>query len=444
MFRMFYKSLIPMFAVTVLLSVIPTSSQAANVNSLLRGQAIKWQGQIVDLEPLKKFYKSRFGKGIWTDRKGLTKQGKALLSLISRAGEDGLVAGDYIKGFPTQITNDQLGGAELYMSQAFWKFGRDLSAGRTTPAVSEPDIVISRKKTDIKNWLTLAGRKGPAFVIDALRPPHAQYKALRQMLGKSKGSEARKIIINMERWRWLPRNLGNRHVMVNQAAFQLTINDRGKVVDRRRVVIGQTFHKTPMFSHAIKYAEFNPTWTVSRSIAGNELLPKLRKDPGYLEKRNYKIYTSWKNDAPAMSAHSIDWHSVSNKNFPYRIVQQPGENNALGQVKFIFPNKFKVYLHDTQSKALFKKDVRTFSHGCIRVEGPLEFANKLYASERSLNAAKISRIVDSGKTTRVKMKKPVPVHLAYFTVWVDGGKVASFKDVYGRDKLVGAILFGEV
>jgi murein L,D-transpeptidase YcbB/YkuD len=444
MFRIFQRSLIPILAVMVIFTVIPAPSQAANVKSLLKGQALKWQGQIIDLGPLQKFYKSRRGKGIWTDKKGLTKQGKALLSLISRAGEDGLVAADYIKGFPARIAGNELGGAELYMSQAFWKFGRDLSAGRTTPAVSEPDIVISRKKTDIKNWLTLAGRKGPAFVINALRPPHAQYLALRRVLGKSKGKKAKKIIINMERWRWLPRNLGKRHVMVNQAAFELTINDNGKVVDRRRVVIGQTFHKTPMFSHAIKFAEFNPTWTVSRSIAGNELLPKLRKDPGYLEKRNYKIYTSWKKDAPAMNAHSIDWHSVSNKNFPYRIVQQPGENNALGQVKFIFPNKFKVYLHDTQSKALFKKNARAFSHGCIRVENPLDFADKLYASERSLNAAKISKIVASGKTKRVKMKKPVPVHLAYFTVWVEGGKVKTFKDVYGRDKLVGAILFGGV
>lgn len=433
-----------LLSILMLATFTHTPSQAANVKSLLKGQALKWHGQIVDLGPLQKFYKSRRGKGIWTDKKGLTKQGKAFLGLISRAGDDGLETSDYIRGFPKKLSSGDLAGAELLLSQAFWKFGRDLSAGRTTPAVSEPDIVISRKKTDIKGWLKLAGKKGPAYVIDALRPPHAQYLALRKALAKTKGKKARAIIINMERWRWLPRNLGKRHVMVNQAAFEMTIFDKGKVVDRRRVVIGQTFHKTPMFSHAIKFAEFNPTWTVSRSIAGNELLPKLRKDPGYLEKKNYKIYTSWKKDAPAMNAHSIDWHSVKPKNFPYRIVQQPGANNALGQVKFIFPNKFKVYLHDTQSKALFKKNARAFSHGCIRVQDPLEFADKLYAAERSLNAAKISKIVASGKTTRVKMKKPVPVHLAYFTVWVEGGKVKAFKDVYGRDKLVGAILFGGV
>ena len=181
-----------------------------------------------------------------------------------------------------------------------------------------------------------------------------------------------------------------------------------------------------MFSHAIQYAEFNPTWTVSRSIAGNEFLPKLRKDPGYLEKRNYKIYTSWEADAPAMSAHTINWDSVSSKDFPYRIVQQPGENNALGNVKFIFPNKFKVYLHDTQSKQLFSESSRAFSHGCIRVENPMEFAEKLYASERSLPASKINEILASKKTQRIKMKKPVDVHLSYFTVWVDDGERPSF------------------
>ena len=438
------KYLMPALLILLLLlpTFAPSTSYAANVKGLLKGQALKWHGQVVDLGPLVKFYKSRRSKGIWTDGQGLNKHGKAALKLISRAHEDGLVAADYIKGFPASLSGNDLAGAELFLSQAFWKFGRDLSAGRTTPAVSEPDIVISRKKTDIKGWLKLAGKKGPAYVINALRPPHAQYGALRKALVNAKGKKAKAIIINMERWRWLPRNLGKFHVMVNQAAFEMVIRKNGKVFDRRRVVIGQTFHKTPMFSHKIKFAEFNPTWTVSRSIAGNELLPKLRKNPGYLEKKNYKIYTSWKKDAPAMSARQIDWHSVSSKKFPYRIVQQPGDNNALGRVKFIFPNRFNVYLHDTQSKALFKKKARAFSHGCIRIENPLDFANKLYANERSLNPAKISKIVGSRKTTRVKMRKPVPVHLSYFTVWVEGGKVKTFKDVYGRDKLVGAILFG--
>ena len=430
----------------LILSTVTLPAQAASVASVMRGDAIKWQGTVIDLGPLKSFYRSKFNKGIWTAKSGLSKRGAELVKVLSNAEADGLEAADYLSGFPANpdnLSKKELAAAELFLSQAFWRFGRDLYSGRTTPAVSEPDIVISRKKIDVKGWLKSASKHGPAKVFEALRPQHRQYGMLRQMLASASGAKAKQIIINMERWRWLPRNLGKRYVMVNQAAFEMYLNEEGKMIDRRRVVVGKPFHKTPMFSHAIQYAEFNPTWTVSRSIAGNEFLPKLRKDPGYLEKRNYKIYTSWEADAPAMSAHTINWDSVSSKDFPYRIVQQPGENNALGNVKFIFPNKFKVYLHDTQSKQLFSESSRAFSHGCIRVENPMEFAEKLYASERSLPASKINEILASKKTQRIKMKKPVDVHLSYFTVWVDDTGAAKFhKDIYGRDKLVGKILFG--
>lgn len=423
-------------------SVVPAN--AANVASVLRGDAIKWNGTVIDLDPLKKYYRGKLGKGIWTGKKGLNKRGVELVKALQAAGSDGLEASDYISALPKNIQNlsgKDLAAAELYLSQAFWKFGRDLSAGRTTPAVSEPDIIISRKKTDVKGWLNAANKRGPVKVFAALRPPHPQYFALRKALAGARGAKARQIIVNMERWRWLPRGLGKKHVLVNQAAFEMRTFEGGKVIDKRRVVVGKPFHKTPMFSHTIQYADFNPTWTVPRSIAGNEILPKLRKDSGYLEKGGYKVHTSWKADAPVMNPHSVDWGAVNGKKFPYKIVQQPGGNNALGQVKFLFPNKFNVYLHDTQSKNLFSKSARAFSHGCIRVEKPLEFAEKLFGS-RTLSQSKIKKILANPATQRLHLKKPVPVHLTYFTAWVDGGKVKLYKDVYGRDKLVSKLLFG--
>jgi len=425
-------------------AIAATPSFAANVVSVLRGDAIKFNGAIVDLDPLKKYYRSKLGRGLWTGIKGLNKKGIELVNTIQAAGNDGLEPADYISALPRNIqemSGKDLALAELYLSQAFWKFGRDLSAGRTTPAVSEPDIIISRKKADIKGWLDAANRRGPAKVIAQLRPSHPQYLALSRALSQANGAKARQIIVNMERWRWLPRSLGKKHVLVNQAAFEVHVMEGGKMIDRRRVVVGKPYHKTPMFSHKIQYAEFNPTWTVPRSIAGNEILPKLRKDAGYLERNNYKVHTSWKADAPVMNPHSVDWNSVNGKKFPYKIVQQPGENNALGQVKIMFPNKFNVYLHDTQSKSLFSKSARAFSHGCIRVEKPLEFTEKVFGSG-ALNQSKISKILANPKTQRVKLRNPLPVHLAYFTTWVEGGKVKYHKDVYGRDKLVSNILFG--
>lgn len=425
-------------------AAIATPATAANVIGVLRGDAVKFNGAIVDLDPLKRYYRGKLGNGIWTGRKGLNKKGVELVKVLQAAGADGLEPSEYISALPKNIqsmSGKDLALAELYLSQAFWKFGRDLSAGRTTPAVSEPDIIISRKKADVKGWLDAANKRGPAKAIGQLRPSHPQYLALRKALTRAKGTKARQIIVNMERWRWLPRSLGKKYVLVNQAAFEVQVVEGGKMIDRRRVVVGKPYHKTPMFSHTIQYAEFNPTWTVPRSIAGNEILPKLRKDPGYLERNNYKVHTSWKANAPVMNPHSVDWNSVNGKKFPYKIVQQPGDNNALGQVKIMFPNKFNVYLHDTQAKNLFSQSARAFSHGCIRVQDPLEFTEKVFGS-RTLNQSKIKKILANPKTQRVNLRTPVPVHLAYFTAWVEGGKVKFHKDVYGRDKLVSNILFG--
>ena len=249
------------------------------------------------------------------------------------------------------------------------------------------------------------------------------------------------LAINLERWRWLPRELGKNHVLVNQAGYELFMNQNGKTIDRRRVIVGKPFHQSPMFSDEIIYAEFNPTWTVPTSIAGKEMLPKIRDNPNYLEARGYKLYTSWNASAKPANPYAIDWSTVSSNRFPYRIVQGPGPKNALGQVKFIFPNKFSVYLHDTPARSLFSRTGRAFSHGCIRVDKPLDFARKIYSLQGGINPKKINGIVKSKKQTRVNLKRKLPVHLAYFTAWInEDGIPLFFEDVYKRDRLVGKYL----
>jgi L,D-transpeptidase YcbB len=253
----------------------------------------------------------------------------------------------------------------------------------------------------------------------------------------------RHIIVNMERWRWLPANLGARHVFVNQAGAELFLVDKGKVIDNRRVIVGKPFHQTPMFSDRISYVEFNPTWTVSANIAKAEFLPKLIKDPGYLERNDYKIYASWAEGAPEMDPWTVDWSLVKG-GFPYRIVQQPGDKNALGYVKFMFPNKFNIYLHDTPSRQLFASTGRAFSHGCIRVHEAQDFAEKLMGLDRGMTRDEIDAIVAYGELKRISLKQKVPVHLAYFTVWIgDDGVVQFFPDIYSRDRPVAQILFGQ-
>ena len=428
---------------------IPLPAQAESVAPFARSEAIKWQGTVVNVEPLMDYYKRQFFAGSWTAKQGLSPRGAELVNQLATAAGDGLEPADYIAGVPAnvnQLSGEQLAAVELYLSDAAIRYARDLYAGRTTPAVSEPDIVIARKQLDHVALLGSIAKNGAAAVADRLRPQHVQYHALRNLLaGATDPATRQKIIINMERWRWLPRDLGDRHIMVNAADFSMTTVDGGKPIDRRKVIVGKPFRKTPMFSDNIGYSEFNPTWTISRNIAGNEILPNLRRDPGYLAKRGYVLYASWEADAPAMSAEQIDWASVSPNDFPYRIVQPAGPENVLGEVKFLFPNKFHVYLHDTSSRELFANADRALSHGCIRVDKAMEYAQLLYSLDGNPAANQLPAIVGSKKTTQVKFRKPIPVHLTYFTLWVNGdGSVASHKDIYERDRLVGNILFGRV
>lgn len=425
----------------------PLPGQAANVLKFAAAQAINWRGEVINIEPLSAFYKRQFFKGIWTGDKGLSRRGEELIAVIGAAGADGLEPRDYLGALPADpasLSGDDLSALELYLSQAALHFSRDLFAGRTTPSISEPDIVIARKQLDTVALLDTMNKNGVAKVIGQLRPAQGQYRALRDLLARTDDpAKRRKIIVNMERWRWLPRDLGDTHVLVNVAAFEMLTESGGKTIDRRKVIVGEEFHKTPMFSDKISFAQFNPTWTISRSIAGNEILPHLRTDANYLQQKGYVLYTSWEPDAPAMSASQIDWSSVNRKNFPYRIVQPAGPDNVLGQVKFLFPNRFNVYLHDTSSRQLFAKEDRALSHGCIRVEHAMEYAKLLYSLDNSLAPDKIDSIAASDQTTDVKLRRPIPIHLTYFTLWVEpDGKLSDLEDIYSRDKSMELLLFG--
>jgi L,D-transpeptidase YcbB len=331
-----------------------------------------------------------------------------------------------------------------------------IPAGPTLkPGMNDFRVAALRDSLAARGYKNLAGGDPNAFdtgLIDAVKryqrasgiePDGVVGKGTIGILNVPVEERIRQIVVNMERWRWLPTDLGKRHVFVNQAGAELFLVDKGKVVDNRRVIVGKPFHQTPMFSDRISYLEFNPTWTVSASIAKAEFLPKLIKDPGYLAANEYKIYSSWAEGAPEMDPWSVDWPSVKG-GFPYRIVQQPGDKNALGYVKFMFPNKFNIYLHDTPSRQLFASTGRAFSHGCIRVHEALDFAEKLLGLDQGMNRDEIDATVAYGALKRVNLKTKVPVHLAYFTVWIgDDGVVQFFPDIYSRDAPVAGILFGQ-
>ncbi len=427
------------------LAFVPMASryaQAIGVSEYVGKKAFRWNGALIDTWSLRRYYRGNRGRGIWTSSQGLNARGKELVKVLKASGVDALEPNKYLGHLPKDIqklTGEQLAKAELYLSQSFWRYIADLSSGLTRPEKVDPEIIVSRGKPSVDKWLELAAKRGPEYVSDAMRPAHPQYAALRSKLKSAKGNMRNKIAVNMERWRWLPNALGKRYVMVNQASFEMMIKENHKVVDRRKVIVGKPSFRTPMFSHKMEYVEFNPTWTVPESIAVKDFLPRLRQDRSYLKRNGYRLYDGWGEDAKEIDAKDVNWHKISRSDFPYRIVQNPGKKNALGKVKFLFPNSLDIYLHDTPAKKLFNSKRRAYSHGCIRVYKPLEFATKLFG-ERRLNESKINKLLAKEDTQRVNLPRPVPIHLAYFTLWIENGKVKQFEDVYGRDKLVYRLL----
>jgi murein L,D-transpeptidase YcbB/YkuD len=253
-------------------------------------------------------------------------------------------------------------------------------------------------------------------------------------LNTSLEEKVERIRLNLERWRWIPEDLGVRNVQVNIANFHLKVVEQEQTVLEMKIIVGKDYRKTPVFSDKIYYMVLNPSWNVPRSIAIKDKLPLIRKNPGYLVQQKMRVYSSWKPDAREINPYNIDWRTVTESNFRYRLRQEPGPNNALGRIKFMFPNRFNVYLHDTPSRELFNKTSRTFSSGCIRIQKPEELALYLLKDDPGWTPEKFRKTLDTMKEQSIRLPSPVPVHLLYWTVFVDDDGVVQFRnDIYGRD-----------
>jgi murein L,D-transpeptidase YcbB/YkuD len=240
----------------------------------------------------------------------------------------------------------------------------------------------------------------------------------------------RQIELNLERWRWMPKSFGKRHIRVNVAGFYLEVIEDGEIVMQMPVIVGTQYRKTPVFSARMTYLEFAPYWTVPPTILREDKLPKIQRNPDYLVEKHFRII-SREDRETTIDPLEIDWATVKASSFPGLLRMEPGPWNPLGRVKFMFPNRFNVYLHDTNETYLFGNNVRSFSSGCIRVKRPHDLAS--YLLKKDFDQERLQELLAGSVPEQVAIK-PLPVHIQYWTAWVDRDGLVHFRpDVYFRD-----------
>ncbi|BCP54231.1 murein L,D-transpeptidase [Kaistia sp. 32K] len=304
--------------------------------------------------------------------------------------------------------------------------GADPSPAAGAAETYDAELVAAVKRFQARHGLDVDGVVGPAALV-AMNVPIED--------------RIQEIELAMERWRWMPRDLGEQYLMVNIAGFELRRVKAGETEQRMSVVVGKPYSRTPVFSDQVRYIELNPYWTVPSGIAVKEELGKLRSNPGGLSAQGFEAVRG----KDVYDLRSINWSNYGPGNFPFQLRQQPGPKNALGRVKFMFPNEHNVYLHDTPSRSLFARSERAFSHGCIRVSKPLELAQQVLIAGgvSGWNMDRINSVVATEKNTVVKLNQPLPIHLTYLTAWVDEDGVNFRKDIYNQDAKLLAALDGK-
>jgi murein L,D-transpeptidase YcbB/YkuD len=312
---------------------------------------------------------------------------------------------------------------------------RRLAQSRDAPGeANEPALFGEELAAAVRGFQRRHG-----LVEDAIVGP-----ATRAAVNVPVGERIRQLRVNMERWRWLPRELGARYITVNIAGFSMRVVSGHETVIRQRVIVGRHYRQTPVFSDRMIYIVLNPSWSVPRSIAVKDLLPEIRADPSFLDRMGFEVLRGWGADEQRIDPETVDWDQIGGSHLPFRFRQRPGPRNALGKMKFMFPNEHAVYLHDTPSRQLFSRPERAFSSGCIRVEAPHELAVYLLQGSERWNADTLERALAERSEQTVMLPAPVPIYLQYLTAWVDESSGVQFRrDIYQRDSAVGRALDAE-
>jgi murein L,D-transpeptidase YcbB/YkuD len=412
------------------------------------------------------FYERRGNAPAWVKPKTPSKRAFAALHLIRRAPDHGLDAADYgeaalaseIDALERTKPNERdlqrrLALLDVRLTAAVLALGRHVALGRTPPPKGS-GWGARRSPPDFAALLHEVTPLDPSSWLDRLEPKHQQYLALRRSLGELRDEleqpprshdatppgvppveqRIRQVELNLDRWRWMPDHLGDRHFIVNVPGFHLFAREHGRTMLDMKVVVGKPGTETPVFSDEMETVVFSPYWNIPDTIATAETAPAVIRDPSYLERNNIEVLSVSRSGTTRVDPTTIDWENpVELERLAFR--QKPGASNALGHVKFLFPNPYHVYLHDTPADSLFNKPTRAFSHGCVRVERPHDLASYVLRDDPDWTDERIRQAMFSGRETPVTLKEKIPVHIVYFTVWVDDDGTAQFlPDVYKKDR----------
>lgn len=310
----------------------------------------------------------------------------------------------------------------LKLRQRLLATGQLLSSNDLRTVQYDEQLVEAVKKFQTHHTLIADGIVGP--------------NTLRE-LNVDVDTRIKQIKVNLERARWILNTSEKKFVIVNIAGFKAYYADNGNILWSSRIQVGKPYRETPVFKSEIEHLVFNPTWSVPPGIFKKDMLPIIKRNPSYLTNRGFNVYDY---NGRKISPTAINWSRYSS-HVPYSIRQRPGSRNALGRVKFIFPNDYFVYLHDTPNKSLFNKDIKTFSSGCIRLEKPFELAELLLNDKENWGQEQIENVINRGKTRTVFLDEPVPIMILYWTSSADNdGNVYFMNDIYGRDKAIMKLL----
>jgi len=299
------------------------------------------------------------------------------------------------------------------------------SGGSAAPDLFDDALYQAVRAFQARHGLTVDGVVGPKTLAALNVPVDARVRIME---------------LNLERLRWLPETLGGRYLLLNIADFSLTAWEGGKKCMEMKAIVGRTQRQTPLLSSTIDTVILNPPWNVPHSIATKDLLPAIRKDPGMLVKKGFRVFRLGA-DAEEIDPSGIDWQRFSERNFPFRLRQDPGPANALGDMKFSFPNTESVYLHGTPAHNLFMKSRRDFSSGCIRIEDTLALAEWILDGQGSWNRDALLVALATGVTRSIPVRRPVPIHVLYLTAWAEPDGTAHFRpDIYGQDVVLARAL----